>query len=231
VIVDVLIAARNEEESLPLVLKAIPREVVRTIYVIDNGSTDATAKLALQGGAQLLAEPKPGYGAALQRGVNELVALPRPPDVVVFLDGDYADDPTELPWLLAPIRAGSADLVIGSRALGEAEPGALALQQRVGNRVATVLIRAIYGQAYSDLGPFRAIRLPALIALGMSDEGYGWKIEMQVKAARGGLRIAEVPVSYRRRAGGRSKISQTVKGSLASSYKIIFTILRHATSR
>lgn len=230
-IVDVLIPARNEEESLPLVLGAIPRDVVRTIYVIDNGSTDATAKLAVQGGAQLLSEPTPGYGAALLRGVNELVSLPRPPDVVVFLDGDYADEPAELPWLLEPIRAGSADLVIGSRALGETEPGALALQQRIGNRVATTMIRAIYGQRYTDLGPFRAIRWPALVALGMSDTGHGWHIEMQVKAARAHLRIAEVPVSYRRRAGGRSKISQTIKGSVASSYKIIFTILRHATAR
>jgi glycosyltransferase involved in cell wall biosynthesis len=230
-IVDVVIPARNEEESLPLVLRAIPRDVVRTIYVVDNGSTDATAKVAVQGGAQLLSEPNPGYGAALLRGVNELVSLPRPPDVVVFLDGDYADEPAELPWLLEPIRAGSADLVIGSRALGEAEPGAMALQQRIGTRVATTMIRMIYGQRYSDLGPFRAIRLPALVALGMSDLGSGWMVEMQVKAARRGLRIAEVPVSYRRRVGGRSKISQTIKGSVETSYKIVFTILRHATAR
>jgi glycosyltransferase involved in cell wall biosynthesis len=230
-IVDVIIPARNEEDSLPLVLKSIPKEAVRSIYVVDNGSSDATAKLAVQGGALLLSEPNPGYGAALMRGVQELVSLPRPPDVVVFLDGDYADEPSELPWLLEPIRAGSADLVIGSRALGQAEPGALLLPQRVGNRVATLMIRAIYGQRYSDLGPFRAITLPALVALGMSDTGHGWNIEMQVKAARGGLRIAEVPVSYRRRAGGQSKISSTIKGSVASSYKIIFTILRHATSR
>jgi len=230
-VVDVVIPARNEEESLPLVLGAIPRDAVRTVYVVDNGSTDATAKAAVQGGAQLLSEPTAGYGAALLRGVNELQTLARRPDVVVFLDGDYADEPAELPWLLEPIRAGMADLVIGSRALGEAEPGALALQQRIASRVATTMIRAIYGQRYTDLGPFRAIRLPALIALGMSDTGHGWNIEMQVKAARGGLRIAEVPVSYRRRAAGRSKISQTIRGSVASSYKIIFTILRHATAR
>jgi glycosyltransferase involved in cell wall biosynthesis len=231
VIVDVIIPALNEEESLPLVLGAIPRDAVRSIYVVDNGSTDATAKLAVQGGALLLQEPRPGYGSACMRGVSEVVALPRPPDIVVFLDGDYADEPSELPWLLEPIRAGSADLVIGSRALGQAEPGSLALPQRVGNRVATTMIRAIYGQRYSDLGPFRAIRLPALVALGMSDLGSGWMVEMQVKAARRGLRIAEVPVSYRRRVGGRSKISQTIKGSVETSYKIVFTILRHATAR
>lgn len=230
-IVDVIIPARNEEESLPLVLGAIPRDVVRNVYVVDNGSTDATAKVAVQHGALLLHEPRPGYGGACMRGVGEVVALPRPPDVVAFLDGDYADEPAELPWLLEPIRAGTADLVIGSRELGQAEPGALLLSQRMSNRVATTMIRAIYGQRYTDLGPFRAIRLPALVALGMSDTGNGWAVEMQVKAARRGLRIAEVPVTYRKRVGGRSKISATVRGSVASSYKIIFTILRHATAR
>jgi glycosyltransferase involved in cell wall biosynthesis len=231
VIVDVLIPALNEEESLPLVLAAIPRHVVRGVYVIDNGSTDATPRVAVQGGAHLLSEAQRGYGAACLRGVNEVTALPKPPDVVVFLDADFSDDPTELPWLLEPIRAGAADMVIGSRALGEAEPGALALQQRVGNRVAVSMIRAIYGQRYTDLGPFRAVRLPALVALGMVDLGYGWTVEMQVKAARAGLRIAEVPVSYRRRVGGRSKISKTIKGTVGASYKILFTILRHATTR
>jgi glycosyltransferase involved in cell wall biosynthesis len=230
-IVDVLIPALNEEESLPLVLKAIPRDHVRSVYVIDNGSTDATARVAVEGGAHLLAEAQRVYGAACLRGLIEVTALPRPPDVVVFLDGDYSDEPSELPWLLEPIRAGTADLVIGSRTLGEAEPGSLMIQQRVGNRVATSMIRAIYGQRYTDLGPFRAIRLPALVALGMSDTGYGWTVEMQVKAARGGLRIAEVPVSYRRRVGGQSKISSTVKGTVGATYKILFTILRHATSR
>ena len=201
VIVDVVIPARNEEESLPLVLGADPEgrgaHGLRRRQRLDRRHGQGGGA----GRAQLLSEPTPGYGAALLRGVNELQALPRPPDVVVFLDGDYADEPSELPWLLEPIRAGSADLVIGSRALGQAEPGALAVQQRVGNRVATTMIRAIYGQRYTDLGPFRAIRLPALVALGMSDAGHGWTIEMQVKAARGGLRIAEVPVSYRRRGG------------------------------
>jgi glycosyltransferase involved in cell wall biosynthesis len=230
-IVDVLIPALNEEEALPLVLRAIPRALVRQIYVIDNGSTDGTARAAVQGGAQLLFESQRGYGAACMRGLAELVAQERPPDVVVFLDGDYSDDPAELPWLLEPIAAGAADLVIGSRTLGEAEPGALTIQQRVGNRLAVSLIRGIYGQRYTDLGPFRAVRLPALVALGMSDAGYGWTVEMQVKAARVGLRVAEVPVSYRKRVAGRSKISQTVKGTVGATYKILFTIFRHATVR
>jgi glycosyltransferase involved in cell wall biosynthesis len=230
-IVDVLIPALNEEGALPLVLAAIPRTLVRDVYVIDNGSSDGTANVAVQHGARLLYEDQRGYGAACLRGVRELFALSRPPDVVVFMDADFADEPTELPWLLEPIRAGSADLVIGSRALGQVEPGALTIQQRVGNRVAVSLIRGIYGQRYTDLGPFRAIRWPALVALGMGDTGNGWMVEMQVKAARAGLRIAEVPVSYRRRVAGRSKISQTVKGTVGASYKIIFTILRHATAR
>jgi glycosyltransferase involved in cell wall biosynthesis len=230
-IVDVLIPALNEAESLPLVLSAIPRAHVRTIYVIDNGSTDETGKVVLQHGAQLLYEPQRGYGAACLRGVAQVTSLPRPPDVVVFLDADFSDDPAELPWLLEPIRAGMADLVIGSRVLGEAQAGALQLQQRVGNRVAVTMIQAIYGQRYTDLGPFRAVRLPALVALGMRDDDYGWTVEMQVKAARAGLRIAEVPVSYRRRVGGRSKISATVRGTVGASYKILFTILRHATVR
>ena len=224
-IVDVLIPARNEEESLPLVLGAIPRDVVRTIYVIDNGSTDATAKVAVQGGAQLLSEPTPGYGAALLRGVNELVSLPRPPDIVVFLDGDYADEPSELPWLLEPIRAGSADLVIGSRALGEAEPGAVALQRRIGNRVATTMIRAIYGQSYTDLGPFRAIRRDLLDRIAMRDRRYGWTVEMQVRALQLGARVAEVPVRYRKRVG-KSKISGTFLGVIKAGWWILYTIFK-----
>jgi glycosyltransferase involved in cell wall biosynthesis len=230
-IVDVIIPALNEEGALPLVLAAIPRAVVRHVYVVDNGSSDGTANLAVQHGARLLYEGQRGYGAACLRGVRELFAQPQPPEVVAFMDADFTDDPAELPWLLEPIRAGSADLVIGSRTLGQVEPGAIALQQRIGNRVAVSLIRGIYGQKYTDLGPFRAIRWPALVALGMGDTGNGWLIEMQVKAARAGLRVAEVPVSYRRRLSGRSKISQTVKGTVGASYKIIFTILRHATAR
>lgn len=230
-IVDVLIPALDEEGSLPLVLQAMPPQAVRNVYVIDNGSRDATARVAVEGGALLLAEPRRGYGAACLRGLAELTALPQPPDVVAFMAADCADDPLELPWLIEPIAAGGADLVIGSRALGEAEPGSLARRQRLGNRVATTLIRAIYGQRYTDLGPFRAIRLPALVALGMSDTGYGWTAEMQVKAARVGLRVAEVPVSHRRRLAGRGKMAKTARGGLGASYKILYTILRHATAR
>jgi glycosyltransferase involved in cell wall biosynthesis len=231
VIVDVLIPALNEAEALPLVLGGVPRDRVRDVYVIDNGSTDATAEVAAEAGASLLSEPQRGYGAACLRGLKHLESLPRPPDVVVFLDGDFSDDPAEIGWLLEPIRAKAADLVIGSRILGEREPGSLTFRQRLANQVAVSLMRAVYGQKYTDLGPFRAIRYPALVALGMSDLDYGWNVEMQVKAARARLRVVEVPVSYRRRAGGSSKISETVRGQLGSSYKMLYTILRHSTTR
>jgi len=230
-IVDVIIPALDEAETLPLVLREVPRDRVRDVYVVDNGSTDDTARRAIAAGARLLEEPVRGYGAACLRGVRHVASIERPPDVVVFLDGDYADDPHQIGALLRPIESGHADLVIGSRTLGEREPGALALQQRFGNFVAVSMIRAIYGQRYTDLGPFRAIRLPALIALGMSDGGYGWTVEMQVKAAKTGLRVVEVPVRYRKRAGGASKISSTMRGTMGAGYKILYTILRHATAR
>ena len=230
-IADVIIPALDEAATLPLVLAAIPPGLVRDVYVVDNGSRDQTARCAVEGGAKLLYEPRRGYGAACLRGLRHVTALERPPDAVVFLDADLADDPAEMGLLLAPLRAEAADLVIGSRTLGTRQPGALAVQQRVGNCVAVSLIRAIYGQRYTDLGPFRCVRLPALVALGMTDTGYGWTVEMQVKAAKAELRIVEVPVSYRKRAGGRSKISSTVRGTVGASYKILYTIVRHATAR
>jgi glycosyltransferase involved in cell wall biosynthesis len=226
-IVDAIIPALDRAETLPRLLGALPRTIVRDVYVVDNGSTDATPHLALAGGAKLLAEPRRGHGAACLRGLRHLATLEHPPDVVVFLDAELADDATELPRLIEPVRARAADLVIGSRTLGD---GAFALPQRIGNHVATSLIRVIYGQRYTDLGPFRAIRWPALVAMGMQDEGYGWNVEMQVKAAKIGLRVVEVPVHRRRRAG-ELKISETVRESVGASYKVLYTILRHATAR
>jgi glycosyltransferase involved in cell wall biosynthesis len=230
-IVDVLIPALNEAETLPLVLEALPKAGVRDIYVVDNGSTDATARVAVQAGAKLLTETERGYGAACLRGVRHLSTLAQPPDIVAFLDGDFADDPKDLDRLLRPFERRDVDLVIGSRSLGQAEAGALQIQQRVGNRLAVTLIHLIYGKRYTDLGPFRAIRFPALMALGMSDRNYGWTVEMQIKAVKAGLRVMEVPVDYRRRAGGKSKISSTVRGTLGASYKILYSILRHSTAR
>jgi glycosyltransferase involved in cell wall biosynthesis len=230
VTVDVIIPALNEEESLPMVIGALPRSVVRQVIVVDNGSQDGTVRAAQEAGATVLHEPRRGYGNACLRGIGELRRRSAPPDAVCFLDGDFADDPTELPLLLEPLELGY-DLVIGSRTLGVSESGALLPQARYGNHVATTLIRMIYGHRYTDLGPFRVIRWPALLALHMSDPGYGWTVEMQVKALKLGLRVTEVPVSYRRRAAGRSKVSGTVRGTVGAGSKILYTILRHSTAR
>lgn len=222
----VLIPALNEEVSLSQVLGDLPREVVEEIVVIDNGSVDRTAEVARAGGATVLSEPRRGYGSACLAGIAYL--RDRAPDVVVFLDADYSDYPDELPAIIRPIVTEGYDFVIGSRTKGEAEPGALLLQARFGNALATSLIRWLYGFAYSDLGPFRAIRFPALLTLGMTDRTYGWNVEMQIKAVRRGLRIAEVPVRYRKRAGGESKVSGTVKGTLLAGWKILWTVFRYA---
>jgi glycosyltransferase involved in cell wall biosynthesis len=224
--IDVVIPAFNEEASLPLVLTDIPRPPVRRIVVVDNNSTDKTAGAADAGGATVVFEKMPGYGSACLSGLDHL-RHHDPPRIVVFLDADYSDHPDELPRVVAPILDGHADLVIGSRALGEHEPGALLPQARAGNLVACLLIRLLYGHRYTDLGPFRAIRWQALEQLEMSDPDFGWTAEMQVKALRQGLRVVEVPVSYRRRIGV-SKITGTVRGTLMAGYKILWTVLRYS---
>jgi glycosyltransferase involved in cell wall biosynthesis len=225
VTVDVVIPALNEEASLPLVLAEIPHPPVRRVAVADNGSADGTARVAREGGAEVVAAPRRGYGSACLAGLAHLRQT-GPPDVVVFIDADYSDHPEELPSLIAPILAGEADLVIGSRVLGRRERGALLPQARAGNFVACLLIRLFYGHRFTDLGPFRAIRWDALERLGMADPDFGWTAEMQVKAVRRGLRSTEVPVSYRRRTGV-SKITGTVSGTLRAGYKILWTVARH----
>ncbi len=222
--VDAIIPVLNEAESLGTVLGLLPSPPVRRVIVADNGSTDATARIAREGGATVVFEPRRGYGAACLKGIAALA--PDPPDVVLFLDGDLSDDPTEAPAVLEPILEGRADLVIGSRALGISEPGALTPHARFGNWLATRLLGALYGARYTDLGPFRAIRYGSLLALGMKDRDFGWTVEMQLKAARHGLRHTEVPVRYRRRKG-RSKISGTVWGSVRAGVKILSTVFAH----
>ncbi len=223
-----LIPAHNEARAIGLVLGEIPASLVQEVVVVDNASTDNTAAAARAAGATVVAEPRPGYGQACLAGLAYYAAQPagRTPEIIVFLDGDHSDFPEEMPALLAPILSGAAEMVIGSRALGQRERGALLPQQRFGNWLASRLLRLRYGGTHTDLGPFRAIQAEALTRLGMVDTNYGWTVEMQVKAARLGLRVAEVPVRYRRRIGV-SKVSGTVRGTLGAGYKILWTIFKY----
>jgi glycosyltransferase involved in cell wall biosynthesis len=223
----VVIPVFNERESLPLVVAEIPRDVVGEIVVVDNGSTDDTQLVASGLPVRLVREERRGYGSACLAGISALEGSP--PEILVFLDGDYSDHPEELTRLTEAIAAG-ADLAIGSRMLGHREPGALLPQARFGNALACFLIRVISGHRYTDLGPFRAIRWSALQSLGMEDRDFGWTVEMQVKALKKGLSVVEVPVSYRRRVGV-SKITGTLAGTLAAGSKILWTIARYGFGR
>lgn len=218
----VVIPALDEEEAIAGVLATIPGWVDQVV-VVDNGSKDATAYVALQRHAVVVAEPRRGYGAACLRGLSALQA----PDIVVFLDADGSDDPREMAALIEPITEGNADLVIGSRTLGMAAPGALTAVQRFGNALSSALMRRIWGQACTDLGPFRAIRYQILLDLQLDDLDYGWTVQMQARAFRFGLRVLEVPARYRKRIG-RSKISGTVRGVFGAGTKILTTIAREA---
>ncbi len=223
--IDVLIPAINEEKSIAKVINDIPKHLVRHIIVCDNGSTDATDKIARGLGAIVVYEPKRGYGSTCLKGMSWIANLEQKPDLVVFLDGDYSDYPEQMTELVLPIVEGRADLVIGSRALGGLEKGAMMPQQIFGNWLATTLIKLIYGYRFTDLGPFRAIGYDALMGLEMSDPDYGWTVEMQVKAAKQGLRAEEIAVKYRPRIGS-SKVSGTLKGTFLAGHKILWTIFR-----
>ena len=220
--ISIIIPAYNEESSIGLVLDALPQEKLHEIIVVDNGSTDATARVAQEHGARVVKEPRKGYGSACLKGIDELDA----PDIVVFIDGDFSDFPEEIVFLIRPIETGEKDFVLGSRMILPKSQSALLPQARYGNRLAVFLIKLFFKHEFTDLGPFRAIRYSSLMSIGMKDMDFGWTVEMQIKAVRNGLRIREVPVNYRKRVG-ISKISGTVLGTFRAGTKIIYTIFKY----
>lgn len=219
----VIIPVLNEEQSIALVLRAIPKHIAADVVVIDNGSTDQTAARARAEGAIVIPEERRGYGYACLTGIEW--ARRHGADILAFLDGDYSDFPEELCRIVEPILQDEADFVIGSRMLGNSEPGALLPQAILGNKLACALMRLFWGAHYTDLGPFRAIRLKDLDRLELREGTYGWTIEMQIKAVQHGLRFIEVPVSYRKRIG-TSKVTGTLSGTVKASVKILATIYR-----
>ena len=219
-----VIPALNEEQAIAQVLDGLPPGLFARVVVVDNGSTDATAAVARSHGAEVVPEPRRGYGQACLAG---LAALGRDPDIIAFMDADGSDAPAEVVSLLEPILRNDSDLVIGSRALGKAEPGSLTWPQRWGNRLSVALIHLLFGHRYTDLGPFRAIRRESLELLGMRDTNFGWTVEMQIRAHRQALRVMELPTAYRRRKLGESKISGTIRGSVAAGAKILWTIAKY----
>ena len=220
----VIIPMLNEEESIGLVLDHLPP--VLEVVVCDNGSTDQSAEIAASKGATVVEQPERGYGAACLKGLEYVESMQTPPEIIVFLDGDFSDHPEEIHWLVQEIQQNGFDFVVGSRVRGNREKGAMLFQALFGNWLACSLMRLFWGVRYTDLGPFRAIKYQQLRSLSMCDRNFGWTIEMQIKAAEQKLRSTEVPVSYRCRIG-KSKISGTIVGSFRAGYKILYTIFRY----
>lgn len=227
--ISVIIPALNEEEPIADVIRAVAAtKIPREVIVVDNGSDDRTAKHARAAGAKVISEPRRGYGRACLAGV---LSLSPECNVIVFLDGDGSDCPEFMKQLVDPIIAGTHDFVIGSRTRGKRERGSMNFQQVFAGRVAGWLLSILYGVRYTDMCPFRAIRRDALEKLSMREKTYGWNLEMQMKAARAGLRILEVPVDHRCRTGGISKVSGTLRGTFVAGVRIIMTLLRIACER
>jgi len=227
--VSVIIPALNEEEPIADVVRAVAAtSIPREIIVVDNGSTDRTADRAREAGAKVVTEPHRGYGRACMAGVR---ALSPECNIAVFLDGDGSDCPEFMGQLVDPIVKGTHDFVMGSRTRGLREPGSMNFQQVVSGRVAGFLLRSLYGVRYTDMSPFRAIRREALERLDMREQTYGWNLEMQMRAARAGLRILEVPVNHRCRTGGQSKVSGTLRGTFVAGTRIIATLVRVAAEK
>ncbi len=224
--ISVVIPALNEEDPIAGVIREVAASnMAHEIIVVDNASTDRTAERARAAGAKVIVEPRPGYGRACGAGVR---AISPDCEIVVFLDGDGSDCPEFMSEMVNPIISGTHDFVIGSRTRGQREPGSMNFQQVASGRLAGFLLRLIYGVRYTDMCPFRAIRRDALERLNMREQTYGWNLEMQMRAARAGLRILEVPVNHRCRTGGQSKVSGTWRGTFVAGTRIIATLLRIA---
>lgn len=223
-IVRIIIPAYNEEEAVGKVIHDIPKEFVDEIIVVDNNSNDSTSKNAQAAGATVLFQPNPGYGNACLKGLEYVFSLRT--DIVVFMDADHADDPKQLPLLINKITSGY-DLVIGSRALGKRDQGSMTIPQVFGNWLATTLLNTFWKSNFTDLGPFRAITFEALQKINMQDQNFGWTVEMQLKAAKLKVKCAEVPVNYRKRKHGVSKVSGSISGSIKAGYIILYTIFRY----
>jgi glycosyltransferase involved in cell wall biosynthesis len=223
--VSVVIPALNEAENIAAVVRELPWNLIRECIVVDNGSTDATAAEAQAAGARVVVLSQRGYGRACAAG-----AAAANGDILVFMDGDGSDVSTEMDQLLQPILAGDCDFVIGSRRRGKREPGSMLVSQLFAGWLAGLLLRLLYRVQYTDMGPFRAITRQALQSLQMREVTYGWNLEMQMRAAQGGLRIREIPVSYRKRAGGQSKVAGSFSGSLRAAIRIVQTLLRVAST-
>jgi len=222
--VALIIPTLDEEAAIGGVLAAVPRDVVDEIIVADSGSADRTVEIAEIAGARVVSESRRGYGRACCAGAKAAGGC----DIVAFLDGDGSDPPELIPDLLAPIVAGRYDLVVGSRLRGRRERGSMSAHQVLAGRVIGLVLRLIYGVRYTDMAPFRAIRREALDRLGMREMTFGWNLEMQMRAARAGLRILEIPVDHRRRAGGKSKVSGNLLGTIKASLRIGATLTRIA---
>ncbi|MDX2455389.1 glycosyltransferase family 2 protein [Desulfosarcina sp.] len=220
--ISVIIPTLNEEQAIGSVVRAIPADRVHEVIVVDNGSTDNTAEMATSAGARLIVEPRAGYGSACLTGAKTAANA----DILVFMDGDRSDDPRELETILGPIVENRADLVIGSRLKGNLEKGAMPLHGRLGNHFIVLLLRLLYGVNITDIGSFRAIRAQTLFSLKMEQMTYGWPVEMVVKAARQGLRILSVPVTYRRRIG-QSKVTGTIRGTILATYFLFLVPLKY----
>jgi glycosyltransferase involved in cell wall biosynthesis len=226
--ISVIIAALNEEAAIANVINSVPKNLADEIVVVDNGSKDRTAEIATAAGARVVKEPVPGYGRAFRAGLRSV--SPKC-EIVVFLDGDGSDCPEMMDRLVTPIMEGKSDFVIGSRTRGNRETGSMNFHQVLAGYMIGLILQILYGVRSTDMGPFRAIRRDTLDRLGLREQTYGWPLEMQMRAAQARVRTIEVPVDYRRRAGGHSKIAGTVRGSVLAATRILTTLVRIAIQR